>query len=425
VINIYTFLFYVFTPFIVARLLIKGIKLRDYHRRLGERFAFYRQSFSQVDVCVHAVSFGEVEAARQLIDGLLRSNYQLCVTTMTPTGSARVREIYGDRISHVYLPFDLPSSLRRFLKVFSPKLVLIMETEIWPNLYRQCQKEEISLLLANARLSERSFKGYLKLGRLIKPILGQIELIMAQTIGDKQRFCKLGALDNQVFVTGNMKFDIRIKGSEMEKATAFREMLGNRNIFVAASTHPGEEQQVLAAYAKVQTELPNAFLVLAPRHPERRDEVVKLLRSYKFNFQQSSSNRRPSLDTNVWLVDELGKLRTYYACADVAFVGGSLVRHGGHNVLEAIVHEVPVISGPHMFNFSSMKESLLQLKGILLVNNSNELAIAWLSLLKDSVLKKNQLKAATDFLHENQGAADRQLNQVISYLANHQCSDVL
>ena len=269
---LYTLAMFLVTPLLVLRLLARGVRSRPYHQRWPERFGFFRTPGFNGSLWVHAVSVGEVNAAEPLIKALQRDypRAQLVVTTVTPTGTARVQQLFGDSVFHVYLPYDLPYAVSRFLKKIRPRLALIVETEIWPNLYFACRRRGIPLMIVNARLSERSLRGYRPLRGLLRSALRCVTLIAAQSRTDAARYRLLGADPQQVLVTGNMKFDMPIPDGAVELAAGMREQWGPRRpVWMAASTHEGEEQAVLEAHLQVLKRLPDALLLLAPRHPER------------------------------------------------------------------------------------------------------------------------------------------------------------
>ncbi|MCB1768614.1 MAG: 3-deoxy-D-manno-octulosonic acid transferase, partial [Candidatus Competibacteraceae bacterium] len=289
----------------------------------------------------------------------------------------------GERVQHVYAPYDLPSVVRRFLHRTQPRLAIIMETELWPNLLRQCATAGIPTLIANARLSERSARGYARIPGLTASMLQDITLIAAQGESDARRFRALGA--PRVEVTGNLKYDLKIPDDLREQGRQFRrKWLGeNQPVWIAASTHSGEDEQILRAFIRVRSSWPNLLLVLTPRHPERFDNVAALCREQGFNLIRRSEQRPCTPDTAVFLGDSMGELLLFYAAADLAFVGGSLVPTGGHNVLEPALLGLPVLFGPHMFNFAEASQQLLEAKAAWQVMDVGELAVTLDWLLAD------------------------------------------
>jgi 3-deoxy-D-manno-octulosonic-acid transferase len=309
------------------------------------------------------VSVGEVMAAEPLVQALFerRPDYSIMITTVTPTGSARVTALFGDRVAHVYAPYDLPGAVSRFLDRVSPQLAIVMETELWPNLFHACQYRSIPLLLVNARLSERSVAGYRRVRGLACQTLSAVTEIAAQGELDAGRFISLGADEGRITVTGNMKFEQRIPPGLSEQAGVLRRDWGvGREVWVAGSTHEGEDELVLDVYRQLRTQFRDCLLVLVPRHPERFERVAELCRDRGYNTVLRSEQIPCTPETEVFIGDSMGELALFYAASDVAFTGGSLVSHGGHNMLEPAALGVPVVTGPHVFNFVEICELLLQ-----------------------------------------------------------------
>jgi 3-deoxy-D-manno-octulosonic-acid transferase len=406
----YTLLLYLLTPVVLFRLLLRALKAPDYRRRWPERFGFAPAPYpSPGAIWVHAVSVGETQAALPLIRALLRNHPErsMIVTTTTPTGSGRVRDALGGRVYHCYLPYDLPDALGRFLGRLQPALLLVMETEIWPNLYRACQRRGIPVLLANARLSPRSFRGYARVRPLAAQALSRLRLVAAQSDADAQRFVALGAPAARVRALGNIKFDIQIAAAEIAEGRALRERIGaERPVLIAASTHAGEEQQVLEAFASIRRQQPDCRLILVPRHPERFAEAGRLAAQCGYRVARRSSGDDPG-DADVYLGDTLGELVRLFAAADVAFVGGSLVPVGGHNILEPAALGVPVLHGPHMFNFVEAADRLGEAGASEQVANATELAERALILLHDSEARKRAGTAGRHVIETNRGALER------------------
>lgn len=403
----YTILFYLLTPFIMLRLLWRGLKAPAYRRRWNERFGFYRQNFPKNVIWFHAVSVGEAEALFPLLRLLQarQPDIKLLITTTTPTGSARVQAVFGGTAEHVYLPYDMPFVIRRFLNAFKPRLAVIMETEIWPNLYRECGKHRIPLFLINARLSEKSARGYGKILFLVRPALANVGLIAAQTGDDAERFARIGAKPEAVKVLGNMKFDIEIpeetiaKGKQL-KSSAF----GDRFVWIIASTHKNEEAVFLDLYPEIKAKTPDLLLVIVPRHPERFIEVRKLCEERRLNVVMRTSGNPCSAETDVYIADTMGELKMLYAAADVAFIGGSMVPVGGHNLLEAAAAGVPVMFGPYMANFKDIAAGVLARKAALQCRSGEEIVSTILSLYADPEQREALANRARAFLRENRGA---------------------
>ena len=304
----------------------------------------------------------------------------ITVTTTTPTGSARVREQLGDQVFHVYFPYDLPPALTGFIRRVRPRAMLMVETEIWPNLLHLCRRHGVYTLLANARLSEKSARRYARLGRFTRQTFSQIDRIAAQADADAMRFRQLGVAEEHVTVTGSIKFDMRIPASLDEQVEVLRRDWGGRPVWVAGSTHEGEDELVLFAHHKVLSRFPDALLVLVPRHPERFDRVGGLCKREQLKMARRSRSGDYRPDTEVYLGDTMGELPVLLGSADVAFIGGSLVETGGHNMLEASAQGVAVCFGPHVFNFATISRLLIEEGAACQVDNDAQLAdqvIAW------------------------------------------------
>jgi 3-deoxy-D-manno-octulosonic-acid transferase len=403
----YTLLFYLLTPFIMLRLLWRGIKAPAYRRRWNERFGFYNTTYPQNTVWFHAVSVGEAEALFPLLRLLLarHPDWKLLITTTTPTGSARVRATFGGQVEHVYLPYDMPFVIRRFLKAFKPRLAVVMETEIWPNLYAECGKKQIPLFLINARLSEKSARGYRKIPSLIRLALANVSLIAAQTGDDAERFVGIGAQPEAVKVMGNMKFDIEIAEETIAKGRGLKSSaFGERFVWIIASTHKNEEALFLGLYPKIKAKIPELLLVIVPRHPERFIEVRKLCEERRLNVVMRTSGKPCSAETDVYIADTMGELKMLYAAADVAFIGGSMVPVGGHNLLEAAAVGVPVMFGPYMANFKEIAAGILSRKAALQCRSEDDIVNTIHSLYADSVQRTELANQAVAFLRENRGA---------------------
>ena len=413
---LYTLLLWLALPFVVARLYWRSLKAPAYRRRIAERFGDAPFQLQRPSVWLHAVSVGETQAAQRLIRELLSRwpDCEIVVTTTTPTGSRRVRELFGDSVRHSYLPFDLPLFLRRFLTRARPVAVILMETEIWPNLIHVCARENIPVVLANARLSERSARGYARLGGFTRRVFSGLSLIAAQHERDARRFIDLGARPQAVKVTGSIKFDFRLPASLLEQAEAMRRSWNDadgagRMVWVAASTHAGEDEIVLAAHRRLLASVPNALLILAPRHPERFDPVCSLAETEGFRIQRRSSDAWVDAATQIYIGDTMGELPLLIAASDAAFVGGSLIERGGHNVLEPAALGVPVCFGPHMFNFAAIAQTLLEHNAAIEVHDAESLAGAMREWLSDASTRTRQGENGRKAVAANRGALDQLL----------------
>ncbi|MEO8747237.1 MAG: lipid IV(A) 3-deoxy-D-manno-octulosonic acid transferase [Rhodanobacter sp.] len=416
---LYILAMYLVTPLMLLRLLARGIRSRPYRRRWPERFGFFKAPGLHGSLWIHAVSVGEVNAALPLIRELATAypHAPMVITTVTPTGSARVHQLFGDSVFHVYLPYDLPFAVERFLRQVRPRLALIVETEIWPNLYFACRRRGIPLMIVNARLSRRSLRGYRPLRSLARSALSCVRIIAAQSRSDAARYRLLGADPRQVMVTGNMKFDMPISDTAVAIGATMRAQWGRqRPVWIAASTHEGEEFAVLEAHRAIMREFPDALLLLAPRHPERFRVVEHLVRAQGFSLAMRSVQGAPAPGNQVFVIDAMGQLMPYFSCADVAFVGGSLVSIGGHNVLEPAALSTPVLVGPHTFNFQEITLSLIQHHGAARVAGSAELAKQVLELLRDPEQQQRMGDAARNVFERERGAVPRIMRLVDTLL---------
>lgn len=419
---LYTTLFTLSLPLLIARLIWRGFRAPAYWHRWSERFGSCRQlATSKPVIWIHAVSVGEVEACRPVI-GTLRNEFpehQILITTMTPTGSARVKSVFADSVEHCYLPYDVPFAIKRFLNNSHPQFGIIMETEIWPNLLSISHQRNIPLFLANARMSTRSEKGYARFARFTKQTLNNFAVIAAQSHDDKQRLQNLGANNKDVHVIGNLKFEINLPVSLSEQATAMRSIWDiNRPVLIAASTHEGEEEMILNASRQIRSQHPNLLLIIVPRHPERFDRVAALAQKSGYKVLRRSQNRPCPSDIQIFIVDTMGELPLFYAASDVAFVGGSLVPHGGHNLLEPAALGRAVLTGPHFFNFNEITQQFIKANAALQVSNTEQLAQTTISLLNNSQRRAEMGEAGLMLMAKSQGASTRLVN-LIKYYLNH------
>ncbi len=411
--TLYTLLFHLGLPLVFLRLLWRAWRAPAYARRIGERFAIGLAPLAPGGIWVHAVSVGESIAAAPLIRELMARHpgLPITVTCMTPTGSERIQALFGDRVQHCYLPYDLPWAAARFLDRVRPRLAVVMETELWPNHIHQCARRGIPVALANARLSERSARGYARFARLTAPMLAELSLIAVQTAAEAERFRQLGARPASVEVTGSIKFDLSIDPALLERAAALRTQWDARQrpLWIAASTHAGEDEIVLAAHRQLLAQHPQALLVLVPRHPERFAAVAELCRKEGFASVRRSQGEAVGAGIEVLVGDTMGELLFLYALADVAFVGGSLVPNGGHNLLEPAALGKPVLSGPHLFNFLEIAAQLRDAGALREVASAAELASAVDALWNDPTHAERMRTAGLMVLRNNQGALQRLL----------------
>ncbi|HIF52112.1 MAG TPA: 3-deoxy-D-manno-octulosonic acid transferase [Thiotrichaceae bacterium] len=417
---LYTLIVYLLVPFVLLRLFWLGLKNPAYRIRWQERFGFFSwTSFNKPVLWIHAVSVGEVNAATPIINRLLDqySHYQIIVTTVTPTGAVTLEQHFDKIIKHLYLPYDLPYSVKRFLNIIKPSILITMETEIWPNLYYACQCSDIPILIINARLSEKSSKGYRMVSSLMKQTLMKVDVIAAQTKNDAERFISFGADKSKVYVTGNLKFDISIQHSITEQAQSLKRYFSvNRPVWIAASTQEGEEEIVLGAHKRVLEKYPDTILILAPRHPDRVNKVTLLCDIAEVKYIKRTEQKSFSRDDNVYLLDTLGELQLHYAASQIAFVGGSLVKTGGQNMMEPASLGLPVISGLHTYNFTEITDLLLEEDALAIVSNELELANEICVLLADANRRHNIGEKGRQVIEANKGNIDRLMEIIAPYL---------
>lgn len=404
---------YLLLPYVLVSLAWRALRYPAYWYRWPERFGFVRSLEGRRVIWVHAVSVGEVRSAAALIEALAERypRHRLLVTTMTPTGSEQVRELFGQRVVHTYVPYDFLDAVNRFLDRTTPELAVIAETEFWPNLFGACRRRGIPLCLVNVRLSQASFRGYTWVGRTTRAMFAHADLICAQTRIDAQRLRNLGVRDHTIEVTGNLKFDAERPRDLMTEGERLRSRWGrDRPVWIAASTHPGEERRILDAFAMLLPTYPDMLLVLVPRHPERFAAVVRLCRrrGYRVARRSVEACALPA-GVNVLVGDTMGELQRLYAGADVSFIGGSLVPKGGQNPLEACAVRMPVIFGRHMFHFEEITAMLLERGAARQVHDVPSLAEAASLYLEQPALRREAGRAAHSLIGDNQGALAKTL----------------
>jgi len=417
--TLYTLLLYLLAPVVVVRLAWRGLRAPGYWRRWPERFGAIEPTVGERVIWVHAVSVGEVKAAEPLIRALLDNHpeYSVLVTTVTPTGSDRVTALFGAEVAHVYAPYDLSGAVVRFLDRVQPQLAIVMETELWPNLFYTCHKRDIPLLLINARLSEKSTAGYRRFPGLVGDALGAVTEIVAQGAVDAGRFESLGADPEKITVAGNLKFEQRLPHSLFEKAEVLRREWGaNRPVWIAASTREGEDEMVLDAFHQVRKRLGDCLLVLVPRHPERFEQVAELCRQRGYSSVLRSQWIPCSAETAVFIGDSMGELPLFYAAADVAFVGGSLVHTGGHNLLEPAALGIPVVTGPNVFNFTEICDQLVAADACRKVESTAELGETVIRWLLDANERYRIGENGRKAVEQNRGALETVLSIIEKYL---------
>ncbi len=403
---LYTALLYLMLPRVLVHLWLRGRKEHGYREHIAERFGRFAGAPVQQCVWIHAVSVGETRAAQPIVERLLarHPDRTILLTHMTPTGRQAGIELYGERVVRCYLPYDFPAAAQRFLTHFNPAIGLIMETEIWPNLIHACRRRDIPVHLVNARLSEKSYRGYARLGRIVDEALNSLTSIAAQSDADATRLRLLGA--GRVHVTGNVKFDIAPPPALVERGAVWRATIGrDRPVFLAASTREGEEALLLEVLNEIR--VPDLLTVIVPRHPQRFDEVARLVEERGIAYRRRSADPLPDARTRVWLGDSMGEMAAYLAACDVAFIGGSLRPFGAHNLVEACALGKPVVIGPSVFNFQEAVDLGVAAGGVIQVANANAVAAQVASLLNDQERARAIGSAGAAFARAHRGAVDR------------------
>ena len=412
---LYTLLIYLITPLVLLLLAIRGLQNRDWLKRWPQRFGWFDPPDKTGGIVVHAVSVGEVNAASSLVKALSQHFPQLplCLTTFTPTGSDRVYSLFRNEVLHVYAPLDLRGAVKRFFDRVQPVILIIMETEIWPNLYFEAKRRDIPVMIANARISERSIGGYRRFKRMTTAVLSQVSCIAAQSKLDAERLVEIGADEARLEVTGNLKFDVELPPGLLEQSKAIRRAWGSkRPVLVAGSTHEGDEKPLLEAFKQLLKQFPEALLVLVPRHPERFGRAAQLTRACGLTVCLHSERIDCPPSAQCFIVDAMGELLPYYAACDVAFVGGSLEPIGGHNALEPAALAKPVLFGPHTFNFKDITDQLLNTGAAIRVNNARDLEETTTRLFKQPDLRVQMGRAGLELVKSGQGALARTLEIV-------------
>jgi 3-deoxy-D-manno-octulosonic-acid transferase len=407
--RIYSLLMILASPIAFAVVLVRGLKDRAYWIAPGERFGFGRW-MNEPSIWLHAVSMGEVSAAAALVRAVRERYPQIpcVVTTATPTGRDRATALFGNEAAIRYLSYDTPGAVRRFLARVNPRVAIIVETELWPNLLHVCRRRAVPVVLASARLTARSVSRYRKAGDLFADALASNVIVAAQTAEDAERFVAIGADPARVREVGNLKFDIQLGAEALEAGRILRaSYLGARPVWTAGSTHAGEEEELLAAHAKLRKDVPNALMVLVPRHPQRFEAVAALLSRRRVRFDRRSSAAAVSAEADTLLVDTMGELTALYAASDVAFVGGSLVPVGGHNLLEPAALGVPVVTGPYTANNAEIARELTLRGGAVQVADADALANVLGQFFSDASLRQRAGGCGREFVEAHRGTVAR------------------
>lgn len=417
---IYTLLHYLAIPGILLRLLWRSRQAVSYRKRWNERFG-YIERIDRPSIWVHAVSVGEALAAIPLIKSLKKQfpDHNLMVTTTTPTGSAQVKKHLDNEVTHVYAPYDIPDCVYRFLRRSNTKLCIIMETELWPNLLRCCKLKNIPVMLANARISERSKRNYKLVRHLTKTMLQTYNIVAAQGLLDGERLLELGLDPDKLIISGNIKFDLELDENTVKAGKQLRIdwHTQNRPTLIAASTHDGEEKIILDAFKSIREHNPELLLMIAPRHPERFASVSELCETKGFRVALRSKQENPS-NSDILLADTMGELRMLYAAADIAFVGGSLVNVGGHNLIEPAAIELPILTGPHLHNFVEISKLLKSAGALQIVRDATELAEQVNALLLAQNLCTRMGKQAKRVVESNSGALAKHMEWIFENYPN-------
>ena len=417
--HIYNLFLYLILPVLPLRLLWKSRKNVAYRKRIAERFACFNFPALESSIWIHAVSVGESISAVPLIQDLIRDypKTTIVVTTMTPTGAERIQKIFNGQVLQLYVPYDYPFAVKRFLRHINPKVLILMETELWPNILHYSAQHKIPIILANARLSEKSFANYKKIPWFMQSILSCITHVAAQSKLDAERFLALGLDPKKIAITGNLKFDVKVSDDVFAQAKQLHLAWGkDRPIWIAASTHKAEEEKVLQAAKIVLEVLPESLLVLVPRHPQRFDEVFDLCHNQGFEVIRYSEKQKCLATTNVILGDVMGQLLLFYAASDIAFVGGSLVPWGGHNLLEPAALAKPIISGQNLNAFLEISQLLTDADALIKVDDAIALAQKLIQLFKDKALQEKLGCAALDVVEKHRGVTKKILTSIKKYL---------
>ena len=429
--GLYSAALYVLAPITVYHLIWRGFRQREYFLRWNERYAMYSDASNpeasaahptamhsttahSATAWIHAVSVGEVNAAAPLVDALrtTRPDVRLLLTTITPTGSARVRALWGDTIEHVYLPYDLPGAVSRFLEHYQPSLGLIVETELWPNLLLGCRDHGVPTFIINARLSERSLRGYRVLKPLIARALRTVHGVLAQSAADGERFVRLGAPAATLRITGNLKYDIAVRDGGPAFSAAFAQRIGSRPAWIAASTHVDEEHAIVAIHRRLREHWPDLLLLWAPRHPERFKSVSQQAVDAGWRVSTRRLTQWPDRDDAVFVIDTLGELMQFYRCAQVAFVGGSLQEIGGHNLLEPAAVGTAIVTGPHLHNFSDIAAQLQRAGALRIGADADAVGAHIAALLNDADARDAMVAAGHALVEQGRGALQQTLDAI-------------
>lgn len=412
---LYSTLFALCLPFVFLKLLWRGFKAPEYKARRFERFGIFKAPSLRRSIWFHTVSVGELLAAEPIIRQIQARflDRSVVVTTMTPTSSELLHKLFGDSVFHVYAPYDLPLCVSAFMNKIQPEFLVIMETELWPNMIHKASERNCPVVIANARLSERSAKGYRRLRPAIGWMLNGLSLVLCQYPKDAERFVSLGIDASKIHVTGSVKYDIDVSSKHIEEGQRIRAHLADdKKIWVAASTHDGEDALLLDVHARLRREFPNLCLIIVPRHPERFEQVCDLAHTKGFLTHRRTRDERPRDDTEVFVLDTMGELMSFYSLADIAFVGGSFVEVGGHNPIEPAALSKPIVMGPYVFNFEAICEQLQHSGGMKVVPDVAALEATLLDWFREPLEAARVGEKAATVVENGRGAVDRVVNHL-------------
>ncbi len=413
----YSVLFWLLTPLALLRLLWRSRSEPLYRADMAHRLGYVARSDDQRPVWVHAVSAGETNAVAPLIERLLARSIPVYVTTTTATGRARVRSLFSGRVTHAYAPYDLPGAVRRFFDRVRPALLVIVDTELWPNILAEARSRQVDSLMVNARMSDRSARRYARLGALTQEMLSNVSVVACQSPRQGDRFTALGLAAEKLLVAGSIKFDVAHPADLEDRVRQLRKLTGGRRVVLGASTHAGEESAMIDAF--VHLNQPESLLVLAPRHPNRNGEVEALCRKRGVQVRRRSQGIDCSADTQVLLVDTMGELIYFYALAEVAFVGGSLSEVGGHNPMEPASLGTPFVMGPCLFNIEEIAQQFVDAGAMKVIESSQELTVVLKELFTSSDVRERMIKSADQVMERNRGALDRIESMVLDRLTSN------
>ncbi|MBE1300399.1 MAG: 3-deoxy-D-manno-octulosonic acid transferase [Alteromonadaceae bacterium] len=416
---IYTLLLHLLVPLALLSLIIKALtRSFDYNQRKRERFGFIAKPERTGGILLHCVSVGEVVAASEIIKAIRskQPDINVTITTTTPTGSQRVKDIFADTVQHYYLPYDLPWAVARFVRKIRPDTVMIAEVELWPNFIHYCWRKRIPTYIVNGRMTDKSARNYAKFSALFTPMLHKLTGVSAQGQRDFDNYISLGQPQNRLYLSNNIKFDHQLTQQDLDTLGSLRAQLqlDNKKVILGGSTHDPEEQMLINSYLAIKPNCPDLLLVIVPRHPQRFDKVYKLCNKHALSTVRLSQNQAVSDETDVVIADAMGILKASYGLADVTFVGGSFADKGGHNALEAALHCIPSIMGPHIYNNPTIFDALQSVDALHIAHDQATLTQLLRERIQDANLAYSEGKAGKDVVEENAGALQKTL-EIIGY----------